>query len=150
MSDIQNDLINTADLIVASRNVHGYGRPLGTNHYWGCNGSVARQTLILQSAYRVVSNTNYMETALDALSYLFGRNYFNRSFVTGLGYNPPLKPHDRRAGASGQAWPGYLVGGGWPTGRDWVDEQGNYEFNEIAINWNGALIYALAGFITNQ
>lgn len=25
-----------------------------------------------------------------------------------------------------------------------------YQFNEIAINWNAALIYALAGFVSNN
>jgi endoglucanase len=64
--------------------------------------------------------------------------------VTGLGANPPKHPHDRRGEP---AWPGYLVGGAWPDGRSWVDEMGSYERNEIAINWNAALIYALAAFV---
>jgi len=29
----------------------------------------------------------------------------------------------------------------------WVDIQDSYQTNEIAINWNAALIYALAGFV---
>jgi len=29
----------------------------------------------------------------------------------------------------------------------WEDVQANYRVNEIAINWNAALIYALAGFL---
>ncbi|MBN1561919.1 glycoside hydrolase family 9 protein, partial [candidate division KSB1 bacterium] len=77
-----------------------------------------------------------------------GRNYYNRSFVTGLGLNPPMYPHDRRSGADDVAapWPGYIVGGGH-SATGWVDEQGSFATNEIAINWQGALIYALAGFI---
>ena len=49
--------------------------------------------------------------------------------------------HDRRGEP---AWPGYLVGGGWPDGRSWRDELASYKTNEIAINWNAALVYALA------
>jgi endoglucanase len=83
---------------------------------------------------------------LYALNFLFGRNYYNRSFVTGLGLNPPMYPHDRRSGGDSlrDPWPGYLVGGGWPGAKDWKDDQDSYQTNEIAINWNGALIYALA------
>jgi hypothetical protein len=29
----------------------------------------------------------------------------------------------------------------------WVDESGNYTTNEVAINWSGALVYALAAFL---
>ena len=147
--EISNSLIATADQIVSNRNKHGYGRPLGEVYYWGCNGSVARQSLILYCAYRLTQNKDYMETALDAISHLLGRNYYGRSFVTGVGYNPPQHPHDRTSGASGRAWPGRLVGGPWPTAKDWVDDQENYKVNEIAINWNSALIYAIAWFVTN-
>jgi endoglucanase len=71
--------------------------------------------------------------------------------VTGLGVNPPLHPHDRRSGGDNveAPWPGYLVGGAWPRATDWKDDQGNFQTNEIAINWNGALIYALAGFVSD-
>jgi endoglucanase len=44
-------------------------------------------------------------------------------------------------------WPGYLVVGGHPRATGWRDEQEDYRTNEIAINWNGALIYALAAFV---
>jgi endoglucanase len=122
---------------------------MAKQYYWGCNGTVARQTLNLMAAYRVAPKAEYVETALDALNHLFGRNCYGRSFVTGLGANPPLHPHDRRSGASnlGQPWPGYLVGGPNPRASDWHDVQADYRTNEIAINWNGALIYALAAFL---
>lgn len=40
-------------------------------------------------------------------------------------------------------WPGYLVGGGH-TATDWVDEEEDYARNEIAINWQAPLVFALA------
>jgi endoglucanase len=83
------------------------------------------------------------------LDHLFGRNYYGRSFVTGLGFRPPMFPHDRRSGGDNvvDPWPGYLVGGSHPGATHWQDIQGDYRTNEIAINWNSALIYALAAFV---
>jgi endoglucanase len=149
VKDIRDSLSSTADSIVATRDAHGYARPFGTSYYWGANGAVARQSVILLTANEFAPKPAYVETALDALGNLLGRNVYGRSFVTGLGHNPPLKPHDRRSGGDNVAapWPGYLVGGGHPKATDWRDDQDDYRTNEIAINWNGALIYALAGFV---
>ena len=146
---IRTSLLKTADEIVITRNAHGYARPLGTFYNWGGNGTVASQVLMLKAANRIAPNQAYQNTALDALSYLFGRNPFGRSFVTGIGHNPPRFPHDRRSGADQVAapWLGYLVGGPNPRATDYHDEEKDYRTNEIAINWNGALIYALAGFL---
>lgn len=144
------DLISVADQIVKTADNHGYGRPLGSAYYWGCNGDVAQQVQTLEVANHLSTRPEYRQTTLSALNYLFGRNCFGRSFVTGLGYEPPLHPHDRRSGADGFAWPGYLVGGGWPHAVDWRDQQENYRVNEIAINWNATLIYALADVIDGK
>jgi endoglucanase len=149
LAQVRDSLLATADEIVKTCNQHGYGRPLGTLYYWGCNGGVARQTLNLCAAYRLSPKPEYLETALDAVNYLFGRNCYGRSFVTGIGDLPPMHPHDRRSGADNvvDPWPGYLVGGPHPRATDWRDVQEDFRTNEIAINWNAALIYALAAFI---
>jgi endoglucanase len=149
---VKNNLIASADEIVKTRNQHGYARPLGTVYYWGCNGGVARQVLNLYAAYRLSPKPEYLETALDAINHLFGRNYYGRSFVTGLGHCPPMHPHDRRSAGDKvvEPWPGYLVGGSHPGATDWQDLEADFRTNEIAINWNAALIYALAAFLNNQ
>jgi endoglucanase len=141
--------LETADKIVATRNGHGYARPLGESYFWGCNGSVARQVVLLEAAHRVEAKPEYRDTALDALNHLFGRNVHGRSYVTGLGVRPPMFPHDRRSAADNvdEPWPGYLVGGANPKAADWRDSYEDFRTNEIAINWNGALIYALAAFL---
>ena len=144
---VRAELVSVADDIAKTASAHGYGRPLGTTYYWGCNGDVAQQVQTLQVANMLRPDRRYVDTSLDALGYLFGRNPYGRSFVTGLGHDPPMHPHDRRSAASNFPWPGYLVGGGWPKATDWQDKQENYRVNEIAINWNAALIYALAGFV---
>jgi len=149
VEQVRDDLIATADSIVSLGDAHGYNRPLGTRYYWGCNGGVANTTILLQAANRIAPKLAYVETTLDAISHLFGRNYYGRSFVTGLGANPPEHPHDRRSmGRDGApAWPGYLVGGAQQKATDWRDDSAIYQVNEIAINWNAPLIYALAGFV---
>jgi endoglucanase len=156
---VRNNLLAVADQIVQTRDQNAYHRPLGSLHYWGCNGGVARQTVLLVAAERVMGSEAgpgalqkpsrgrvYREVCLDALNHLFGRNYYGRSFVTGLGFAPPKHPHDRRCGdgSQGEPWPGYLVGGPHPKASDWQDIQGDFKTNEIAINWNSALVYALA------
>ena len=145
----RKDLLAIADEIVHTASTHGYARPLGQRYFWGCNGDVAQQVQTLHVATVLSGNPTYKEEALDALGHLFGRNVYGRSFVTGVGHHPPMHPHDRRSGADDVAdpWPGYLVGGGWPKATDWVDDQESYRTNEIAINWNAALIYALAAFM---
>jgi endoglucanase len=148
VQDIRSALFETADGIVQKAAEDVYARPMGNRYYWGCNGTVARQTLLLMTAYRLNPKPAYRHASLDAVSHLFGRNYYGRSFVTGLGFLPPLHPHDRRSAADGvdAPWPGYLVGGG-ETATDWKDEQEDARTNEIAINWQAALVYALASFL---
>jgi endoglucanase len=146
---LRGDVLAVADRVVDTAASHGYARPLGSRYYWGANGTVARLTMVLEVADRLQPRPEYRATKLAAVDWLFGRNYYGRSQVTGLGHNPPRHPHDRRNGIGGvtSAWPGYLVGGGWPSARDWHDEEEDFRTNEIAINWNGALIYALAGLV---
>jgi len=153
-----------ADALVTNQPHGGYGRAL-TNYYWGVNGSLARTCMLLHAAYRLVPSSDYIDACADQLGFLFGRNPFDRSFVTGLGLNPPTHPHHRPSAADGldPPYPGLLVGGGWayrqiagppvipactlPVGLCWSDDQSNYETNEVAINWNAALVYALATFV---
>src|SRR5690606_32988558 len=149
VKSIKREIIQNADQLVKKANEDVYSRALGSTYFWGCNGTVARQTINLQVANRIKADETYIATALGIIDHLFGNNYYNRSYVTGLGNNPPMHPHDRRSGADSveEPWPGYLVGGGH-TATDWVDEQESYSHNEIAINWQAALVYALAGFIS--
>lgn len=148
---VRDSLIETADSIVLIRERSIHARPL-TRYYWGANGGVANTTVLLRAANRIDPKPVYLEAALDALSHLLGRNFYGRSFVTGVGFDPPRAPHDRRSMAKGSAgaWPGYLVGGGWPRAADWVDDADNYRVNEIAINWNAPLIYALAAALPDN
>ncbi|GET33116.1 endoglucanase [Prolixibacter bellariivorans] len=145
---IQQAILANADLLVEKGKQDIYGRPLGSRYYWGCNGTVARQAVNLQVANAISPNRAYTNTVVSIVDHLLGRNVYDRSYITGLGYQPPMHPHDRNSGSDNieQPWPGYLVGGG-RTATDWQDKQSDYTTNEIAINWQAALVYALAGLV---
>jgi len=151
LETVRRDIIAAADSIVNNTKQDVYGRPL-RRYYWGCNGTIGRQVLNLQVANIISPRQEYIEAALDAIGHLFGRNYYGRSYVTGLGIDPPMHPHDRRSGADGikDPWPGYVVGGGHPGAKAWQDIQDDFRTNEIAINWQAGLVYALAGFTSGQ
>ena len=121
-----------------------FGRALN-QYYWGCNGTVCRQALNLHMADILAPNAKYQTAIKRIAGYVLGNNIYGRSFVTGIGVNPPMHPHDRRSGADGidDPWPGYIVGGGH-SATDWVDEQDDYSRNEIAINWQAGLVYLLS------
>ncbi|MBN1609196.1 MAG: glycoside hydrolase family 9 protein [Polyangiaceae bacterium] len=148
VESLEAALLSVADGHVSSGNASSYGRALPAV-YWGSNGTVARLCATLEVAHRLTDDAKYLGTCADQIAHLFGRNEYGRSQVTGVGINPPLHPHDRRSGSDGidPPYPGYLVGGASKPGN-WLDEQESYETNEIAINWQGALVYALAGFVT--
>ena len=148
VDDIKVKLLKCADERVETSLNNPYGRTLGKSYYWGSNGSVARQALVLHCANRIQPSEKYTRAAAETVGHLFGRNYYCRSYVTGLGYKPVLNPHDRRAMADKikEPWPGYLAGGGL-NATGWQDDAASFTTNEIAINWNGALIYALAGML---
>jgi endoglucanase len=162
VSSVQKALTTAADALVTAHNNSGYGRALSGkagNYYWGSNGAVARTCMLLQLANRLAPKADYLDTCADQIAWLFGRNYYNRSQVTGLGKDPPLHPHHRPSQADGidAPWPGLLVGGGNNTSTqaagnkngatNWIDDVNDYELNEVAINWNAPLTYALASFL---
>lgn len=144
---VRASAVAAADAVLAAHDASRYGRGVA-NFYWGSNGSVARCAMLLAVATRLTGDPRYLDAAADQLAYLFGRNHYGRSQVTGLGVDPPRHPHHRPSASDGVAnpYPGLLVGGG-TTATDWVDDQSMYRVNEVAINWNGALVYALAMFV---
>ena len=107
-----------------------------------------------------IRDRRYVETALDNLHYLLGRNTFSLSWVTQLGTNPFHHPHHRPSAALGlpEPWPGLLSGGpnrgrqdaamqklpNGPPAKMYLDEQASYAGNEVAINWNAPLVFVLA------
>src|SRR5581483_3905568 len=131
---------------------NSYGRPIG--YYWGANGAVARTAMNLAAANALTPDPRYTNAIASGLDHLLGRNHYDRSQITMVGNNPPVHPHHRPSAADtvSDPWPGLLVGGqDCPSGSsscanvpkyDWQDTQTAPNLNEIAVNWNGALVYA--------
>ncbi len=145
-----------------ARRPNGYRISLVTTDYvWGSNGVAANYGLQLLVANALRQDARYVEAARDNLYYLLGRNTFSLSWLTQVGANPFRHPHHRPSGADTNAepWPGLLAGGPnvkrqdaamaklpeLPPARMYVDDEASYATNENAINWNAALVFALAG-----
>jgi len=151
---LQASLIKSANDLSAGASASSWGRAI--TYWWGANGAVARTAMNLATANALSPDPRYRDAIVSALDHLLGRNHYDRSQITMVGNYPPLKPHHRPSAADRLAdpWPGLLVGGqDCPSGGggcaskamyDWADVQSAANLNEIAINWNGALIYAAA------
>jgi endoglucanase len=101
-------VMTAANLAASTHDASGYGRGVSNNsgapsYYWGSNGSVARTAMLLAVANRLSGDARYLDVAVDQIAWLFGRNHYNRSQVTGLGIDPPLHPHHRPSAADGLA-----------------------------------------------
>jgi len=147
VAQLEASLLDTAEDIVRRQTSTGYGRGFNL-YYWGSNGVTARLCMVLQAANLIDPDQRYLNACAAQVAYLYGRNQYNRSQITGSGIDPPLHPHHRPSGADNvdAPYPGLLVGGGVGA-TTWKDEQGDARSNEVAINWNSALVYALAGLI---
>ena len=163
VNTIRHDLIAAADEIANRANNNGYRISLTNHDYvWGSNGVLANYGMELLVAGSLLHNPRYTEAALEDLHYLLGRNTFSLSFVTRVGQNPFRHPHHRPSGADNndEPWPGLLSGGpnkgrqdevmrkvsrDLPPAKIYLDDQGAYSANEVAINWNAPLVFLMAG-----
>jgi endoglucanase len=153
VSALAASAVAAADGLVATAQAAAFGRAIG-GYFWGSNGTVARAAMNLWVANAMSPNPKYLDAIELQLDHLLGRNIYDRSQVTMVGYHPPVRPHHRPSIADqvSDPWPGLLVGGanqqdaagGTKAAMTWVDSSDHAELNEIAINWSGALVYAAA------
>jgi endoglucanase len=152
--------IASANAIATRADTAAFGRAIN-NFWWGSNGAVARSAMNLWvgSVLSPADAGRFTDAIVMQLDHLLGRNIYDRTQVTGVGYHPPARPHHRpsEADRTAAAWPGLLVGGAnadadraAPPGTTWKDNADAYDLNEVAINWNGAIIYAAASVTPAQ
>jgi len=128
---------------------------------WGSNGVALNQALVLLQAEQLAPERapRYRAAAQALLDYVLGRNPLGLSQVTGFGSRSPQHPHHRPSAADGviAPVPGFLVGGAnagredaqgctraypaRPAALAYLDDYCSYATNEVAINWNAALVY---------
>ena len=162
----QQNIIAIANAHLATQAASGYGAPLSLAEYeWGSNNGVTNKLMLMGLAYNFSKNRNYANGVTKGLDYLFGRNAFSTSFVTGEGTTTVKYPHHRFwAGVLKPEFPfappGALSGGPNSGLHDpvakaqlgacvakpatcWMDDIHAYSVNEITINWNAPLAWLL-------
>ena len=72
----------------------GSGKQFGPYHYRnflhvGMNQHLSSKGVVMNAAYEVTQNQEYLKIAQKQLDWIYGANPFNASSVTGMGYNQP-------------------------------------------------------------
>ena len=176
--EIKIDLKRHADGLLERIQSNGYLYLLREDNYiWGSNSVALNYAINLLAAYDIISKAPdlnvdkdvinaYRQGALEVLHYMFGRNPFERSYVTGLGKYHVMNIHHRPSLADriDEPYPGLIAGGpnrqrrddvlralppNTPSAKCYADNFHSYASNEIAINWNAPLAYVLAAFTDN-
>jgi endoglucanase len=161
-SEMLAQLKDYCEALVANVGTSSFQAPFGdkkSDFGWGClaEGGCANG-VALMFADRYLERGKYMRYALENMDYILGRNATGYCFVTGFGAKSPMHPHHRLSSADGieEPFPGMLVGGPNPCQQDkrdgnlvypsnfpdesYIDVEGSYASNEIAINWNASLV----------
>ena len=127
--------------------------------FWGSNGQACDLAHMLLLGYDITGEKKYYEAALSQFNYVMGCNPLDICYVTGYGTNTVINPHHRPSGALGKCMPGMLSGGpcaglvdevakkylqGKAPLQCFIDIQGSYSTNEIAIYWNSPFVYLVA------
>lgn len=131
---------------------------------WASNSEMgAGRGIMLMYQYALTKDSKYRDAAITALDYIFGRNATGYCFVTGFGTQRVMHPHQRLSAADGitDPLPGFLIGGPnrgqqdkeyvpeYPSSipdESYMDHEGSYASNEVAINWNAYLVNLLSWF----
>lgn len=131
---------------------------------WASNAEMgAGRGIMLMYQYALTKDSKYRDAAMSTLDYIFGRNATGYCFVTGFGTQRVMNPHQRISAADGIAdpMPGFLIGGPnrgqqdkehvppYPSAipdESYMDHEGSYASNEVAINWNAYLVNLLSWF----
>ena len=161
-SEMLVQLKDYCEALVANVETSSFQAPYGdkkSDFGWGClaEGCCANG-VALMFADRYLDKGRYMRFALENVDYVLGRNATGYCYVTGFGVKSPMHPHHRLSSADGieEPFPGMLVGGPNPSQQDkadgnlvypsslpdesYIDVEGSYASNEIAINWNASLV----------
>lgn len=131
---------------------------------WASNSEMgAGRGIMLMYQYALTKDSKYRDVAMSTLDYIFGRNATGYCFVTGFGTQRVMHPHQRLSSADGitDPLPGFLIGGPnrgqqdkehvppYPSSipdESYMDHEGSYASNEVAINWNAYLVNLLSWF----
>lgn len=158
-------MTSAADGYVSRMATQGYAVPVPADGYfWGSNGEVANDAIVLATAAELTGDGRYRTGALETMDYLLGRNALGQSYVTGYGTKSSQNQHHRfwahQLDASLPHPPAGSLAGGPDSALDdpvakeklqgcapaacYIDDIGSYSTNEVAINWNAPLAWLAA------
>lgn len=155
---LKEKLLAYSEAAISGADTSSFHSPYGNkakDFFWGCIAEgCANQGISLIYAYLQSGNKDYLANAYRNSDYMLGRNATGYCYVTGFGSKSPMNPHHRLAASDAieEPIPGFLVGGPNPGQQDKVayasnypdesysDIEPSYASNEIAINWNAALV----------
>ncbi|GAB3411167.1 glycoside hydrolase family 9 protein [Flindersiella endophytica] len=169
---VRASVVAGADAYLATLSAQAYGVPLpgqADMYFWGSNSAVLNNLAVLATAYDLTGKEKYRDGALRGMDYILGRNALNHSYVTGYGTKSPQNQHSRIYGHQLDASlpnppAGSIAGGANAALQDpfvqrllagcapqfcYVDDIQSYSTNEVAINWNSALVW-VASFLSDQ
>ncbi|MFJ6352854.1 glycoside hydrolase family 9 protein [Streptomyces sp. NPDC092046] len=165
LARIRSSVAAAADGYLSRMAAQGYAVPVPADGYfWGSNGEVANDAIVLAVAGELTGDGRYRAGALETMDYLLGRNALGMSYVTGHGERSSQNQHHRfwahQLDASLPHPPaGSLAGGpdsalqdpvaqekltGCAPAACYVDDIGSYSTNEVAVNWNAPLAWLAA------
>jgi endoglucanase len=151
-----------SQLVSTSKKAHlntAYDMPFSSvndEFYWGSNGAVANQSMVLLQNYFSTGDELSYKAAKGNFDYILGKNPLEYCFVTGFGTKSPMEPHHRPSLSDGvfNPVPGMVIGGpnsspaadcngGYSTiaALKYQDKKCSYSTNEIAINWNAPMAF---------
>jgi len=158
---MKDRLLTAASEIMGRYKTDPYGISLGADFHWGSNMTVANNAMTLLLANIFDPNQEYVNAALEHMSYLLGKNALNQSYISGFGARPMQNPHHRPSVAVGEAVPGMVAGGpnagnlggdrtleqareGRPPMKSYIDHIDSWASNEVTIYWNSPVYFVLA------
>ena len=167
-SELRSALNDRCSTLLSVVNADGLNVSLNPGDYgWGSNGYALNNGAVFILGYLSTGNAAYYNAALSQLNYILGCNRHNMTFVTGVGSAHPMHIHHRPSASDGilEPVPGLMSGGPDKYLDDavlqanftaasapaycYIDDQGSYASNEIAINWNAPLVF-VSGFFNES
>ena len=125
------------------------------------NQITIEEGITLIRAYQLTDNRAYFDAAVAQLNYILGRNYFDQTFITGIGTNPVQNINNVMAIVKKVNIPGLLVGGPNSDTNDgmvaqnkgqlsYIDDKRSYATNQYKIDNNASLVTLITELISQQ